>query len=74
MDRATVELLLPFVNEPYAQMSLEAYVAHRLSILYKTLENPLTTAESTKVTQGQIIELRRLLTLRDEINGEAKRL
>lgn len=74
MDRKLLELLSSFINDPYTQECLEAYSAYRVAVLHKTLENPMSTLDAIRVTQGQIIEARRLEKLRDEINGEIKRL
>lgn len=71
MDKILARKLLLFVNDHYNQESLAKYVENRLNTLYLQLES---TTESTKIyrIQGQIAEVKKLLTLREEVIKEAQ--
>lgn len=69
MDKSLLEILLPFVNDPYTQQALTAYAEYRIALSHRELE----ADGDPQKPRGQIKELRRLLTLRDEVNAEAKR-
>lgn len=72
MDRALLELLLPLVNDPYNEEALKAYANYWIERHRIDLERE-TNPHSIGKLQGQISELRKLLTLRDYVNAEAKR-
>jgi hypothetical protein len=63
--------VLPLVNVKQNQERLEQYVDWRISYLHIQLEQ-CQTADEMKMIQGQIKEVRRLLTLKDEANQAAK--
>jgi len=63
--------VLPLVNVKQNNERLEHYVDWRVSYLHQQLEQ-CSTAEEMKLLQGQLKEVRRLLTLKDEANSAAK--
>ena len=63
--------VLPLVNVKQNEERLEHYVDWRISYLHMQLEQG-QTADEMKMIQGQIKEVRRLLTLKDEANQAAK--
>lgn len=67
----TVKKLLPMVNNKQNVERIAAYVADRISYLYKQLEQCSSLDEMSKL-QGAIKELRRLDTLREEVVQSAK--
>lgn len=70
MDAVTARQLVAMVNDPNFYADLKMYAEHRI----KTLHRDLETAELVRVDkiQGQIVELKRLLTLQDEVHEKAK--
>ena len=71
MNKKMYQSLLPLVNNKHAMELLEAYAKARIEIRRDQLEqthNP----ERFKSAQGSIVELRRLLTLREEVIAGAK--
>lgn len=73
MDKNLLELLLPLVNDPHNMEGLVAYANYRIALAHKALENPSLPTDSMRFYQGQIDEMRKLIDLRDKVNGEAKR-
>ena len=63
--------LLPLVNNKHAMELLEDYARARIEVRRDQLEQAIQT-DQFKSTQGSIAELRRLLTLRDEVIEGAK--
>jgi hypothetical protein len=61
--------LKPFVNNPAFQEAIAEYVKNKLDVIYRTLESVTTERELFKA-QGQISVYKRLLTLKEEVNGE----
>jgi hypothetical protein len=66
MDRLLANQLVFFVNDPATREAYEMYVSYRIDYLKEQL---CTTrdADEIKALQGAIKELRRFLTLRDEV-------
>ena len=71
MDKQTYRDLLPLVNDKAAMELLEQYARARIELRRDQLEQTLHP-DRFKSTQGSISELRRLLTLRDEVIEGAK--
>jgi len=71
MDRETAQSLTPLVTDKKALQMLEVYISHRIDVLRGQLEN-LTDHHAIIAVQGQIRELRRLRTLRDEVESNRK--
>ena len=69
----TVRKLLPMVNNKQNEDRIAAYVSDRISYLYTQMEQ-CTTVEELKTLQGQIKEVRRLDTLRDEVTQRVKEI
>lgn len=63
--------MLPLVNVKQNNERLAHYVDWRISYLHAQLEQ-CQTADEMKTLQGQLKEVRRLLTLQDEANQAAK--
>jgi len=63
--------MLPLVNVKQNNERLAHYVDWRISYLHAQLEQ-CQTADDMKTLQGQLKEVRRLLTLQDEANQAAK--
>jgi len=63
--------VLPLVNVKQNNDRIEHYVNWRIDYLHQQLEQ-CATAEEMKLLQGQLKEVRRLLTLKDEANSAAK--
>ena len=63
--------VLPLVNVKQNEERLEHYVDWRISYLNMQL-GQCQTADEMKMIQGQIKEVRRLLTLKDEAKQAAK--
>lgn len=63
--------LLPLVNDHDTMARLSAYATHRIEVLRSYLESQ---KEPTKIyeLQGAIAELRRIATLRDEVQTNSK--
>lgn len=70
MDELLAKRLVPLVNDLDFFSELQAYVDHRINTLHKELEN----SELVRVDkiQGQLVELRKLSKLRDEVLAKAK--
>lgn len=68
---STAKKLLPLVNNKQNVDRIDAYVTDRVSYLHKQLEQAGSFDEVLKI-QGQIKEVRRLNTLKDEAVREAK--
>lgn len=64
LDRQTANKLSPLASIP--QGVYEDYIEYRISSLYRSLEGAASFDEVLKA-QGQIMELRRLKNLREEI-------
>lgn len=71
MNKELLTWLLPTVNDPATRESLEKYAEYRIGILQTTLETS-NSIETVYRTQGAIQELRRIFTLRDEVNQRKK--
>mgnify|MGYP001189916165 FL=1 len=71
MDKQTYRDLLPLVNDKAAMELLELYARARIELRRDQLEQTVHP-DRFKSTQGSIAELRRLLTLRDEVIEGAK--
>lgn len=69
----TVRKLLPMVNNRQNEERIAAYVSDRVTYLYRQLEQ-CGTFEEMKTLQGQIKELKRLLTLKDEVSQRVKEI
>lgn len=63
--------VLPLVNVKQNQDRMEHYINWRIDYLHSQLEQ-CATAEEMKTLQGQLKEVRRLLTLKEEANQAAK--
>lgn len=63
--------ILPLVNDPHSFDLLVEYAEYRISELHKILET--TNQLELGVIQGQIKELRRLISLRDEALTDSKK-
>lgn len=71
MDKQQYRDLLPLVNDKAAMELLELYARARIELRRDQLEQTIHP-DRFKSTQGSIAELRRLLTLRDEVIAGAK--
>ena len=71
MDKQQYRDLLPLVNDKAAMELLELYARARIELRRDQLEQTIHP-DRFKSTQGSIAELRRLLTLRDEVIEGAK--
>jgi len=71
MKKEQYRELLPLVNDHDSMTRLALYAEHRLEVLRSYLE---TQKEPTKIyeLQGAIAELRRIATLRDEVQSNSK--
>ena len=67
----TARKLLALVNNKQNMDRLEAYVVDRLEFLHKELESKDNMVDIGRI-QGQIKEVRRLLTLKDEAAQKAE--
>lgn len=63
--------LLPFVNDQRDYELLQEYVAERVDLIVKQLENVGDMREMS-LLQGQLKELRRFKTLREEAIQDSK--
>ena len=71
MDKIQYRDLLPLVNHKAAMELLELYARARIELRRDQLEQTIHP-DRFKSTQGSIAELRRLLTLSDEVIEGAK--
>jgi|GEM_PF-1381614 hypothetical protein len=71
MEKEFFRTLLPLVNDKSAMKLLENYAKARIEIRRDQLEHTLN-AERFREGQGALAELRRLLTLADEVRAGAK--
>lgn len=71
MQFETARKLLALVNSKQNMERLEAYVIDRLEFLHRELEGKADPTDIFRV-QGQIKEVRRLLTLKDEAVQKAE--
>ena len=71
MDKQTYRDLLPLVNDKAAMKLLELYAEARIELRRDQLEQTVHP-DRFKSTQRSIADLRRLLTLRDEVIEGAK--
>lgn len=71
MQIETARKLLALVNGKQNMDRLETYVGDRLNYLHLQLEQCQTESEMYAI-QGQIREVRRLLTLKDEAQQKAE--
>lgn len=69
MEKETARSFIPMVNDLDFYEDLKKYAAYRITVLIKDLE----TCELTRVDkiQGQIKELRLLLSLKEEVLAKA---
>lgn len=70
MDREIARDLLKFVNDVEFQEAVKKYYYGRLAQLHKDLEQ--ADLSTVACIQGQIKELKRLMTLREEVLDKAK--
>jgi hypothetical protein len=56
-----------FVNQDYFNEALDSYIQERVDMLHSLLE--ISDPENTKTHQGGISELRKLSTLRKDVNA-----
>jgi len=70
MDKQLARQLLILVNT-YNDL-LKLYAENRIKLIHEQMENSTNKPEDFYRMQGKIIELRRLLTLREEIIKEAE--
>lgn len=68
MDKETAKRISPLATQSNARL-FEVYVQYRIDHLRKQLESSSDFNEVLKV-QGQIKEVRRLLTLKEEVEKE----
>lgn len=66
MDRMQYRELLPLVNDKDQMDRLLAYVGYRITTLRDQLEHS-NDPQHIRLIQGEIKELRRFYTLRDEV-------
>ena len=66
MDKQTYPDLLPLVNDKGVMELLEKYARVRIEVRRDQLEQTQQT-DRFEFTQGSLTELRRLLTLREEV-------
>ena len=71
MDKHTFRALLPLVNNKAVMELLETYAKARIEIRRDQLEQT-RHPERFREAQGALAELRRLLTLRDEVREGSK--
>ena len=71
MDKDQYRTLLPLVNDKSAMQLLEAYAKARIEIRRDQLEKTFNV-EKFREGQGALAELRRILTLTDEVRAGAK--
>ena len=67
----TARKLLSLVNSKQNMDRLSAYVADRISFLHRELESKNDPIDIYRL-QGQIKEVKRLLTLREEVTQKAE--
>ena len=71
MNKKMYQSLLPLVNNKHAMELLKDYARARIEVRRDQLEQTIHP-DRFKSTQGSIAELRRLLTLREEVTEGAK--
>lgn len=71
MDQQLARELLLIVNDQYGMDMLKKYALYRIEQLRKQLDNVTDTVELHRV-QGQIKELKRFDTLREEVVNASK--
>lgn len=71
LDKERYRKLLALVNDKHAMQLLAEYAQARIEIRRDQLEHTLN-AERFREGQGALAELRRLLTLADEVRAGAK--
>ena len=71
MNKKMYQSLLPLVNNKHAMELLKDYARARIEVWRGQLEQTIHP-DRFKSTQGSIAELRRLLTLQDEVIEGAK--
>ena len=64
--------LLPIVNVPQTYELVVDYAKHRIEKLRSELELCANMEQVLRI-QGSIAELRKILTLKDEVNADSKR-
>lgn len=69
MDKEIARKFIPMVNDPEFFADLKLYAAYRIEILRKELE--VCELGQVQSLQGQIKELKKICTLRDEIIQKA---
>lgn len=70
MDKSDYKSLLILVNDERSNDALTLYANKRIEMVRKDLEHAVSW-EQARLFQGQLMELRRLLTLRSEVNAKA---
>lgn len=71
MSPEVARKLLPLVNVKQHEDRLTHYILHRITYLHSQLEI-CTSMDEMKMLQGQLKEVRRLATLKDEATQAAK--
>jgi len=63
--------LLPLVNVEKHKHALQAYALERIAFLHRQLEIA-TSIEEVKELQGSLKEMRKFMTLKEEVHQKAK--
>lgn len=71
MDQETAKKLLPLVNNQQMLNALEVYIDYRLNLARRDLEQ-MKDPISLYGLQGQVLELKKFYTLKDEVISKAK--
>lgn len=71
MNKEIAKALLPIVNDNFTMETFDKYVVYRIYVLRASLETLADINEIRKV-QGAIQELKRMVSLRDEVLQELK--
>lgn len=71
MNKEIAKALLPIVNDTFTMETFDKYVVYRIYVLRASLETLADINEIRKV-QGAIQELKRMVSLRDEVLQELK--
>lgn len=73
MDKNLVLSLLPVVNDPHTFKTIKEYAEYRVSY-YKDALSSARDIEEVRSYQGAIKELKRLVSLQDEVRQKAEEL
>jgi len=66
MDKETAIAILPLVNSLESMEYLNFYINKRIELLHRNIESESNERTITQ-TQGKILELRKLQTLKDDV-------